>query len=204
MTTEEQNARYAIEAVCQTLDNACRHLAQQRPYTEADQRATRLLNSRKRLLWRLFDYRYATGAANARATQELNLPTPDTGELIEFYGRHHVRGWLGCRACEQDSGDAQFPVSQARLCQVCRQGIQHACLLVTARQSTIEPAAVRQLTFSLSGGIMVREVSNVQPGPQNSPTGSLTSLNSIPVAPDDAPKRAYCCDRCNSVQIEDV
>jgi hypothetical protein len=210
--TPSEESKIAVDLLCEKIDRVIKHIASCRPFTESDQRAVRLLNSRKRLYWRLHDLRYGSDEQQARAKIELNLAHQDDGETTELQGRRHVIGWLSCRACETDQKDGQpFPVSIARLCKKCKAGVQHACP-VGVDTPAVPLKNPRTVMWTSQGLIEVTPNPQDMPGLSNpQPPQENQATVTPPVATQDVQsdqnpplelKRLYCCDVCGAQDQE--
>ena len=138
-----------------------------------EQLAVRTIRSRQRQLDREWLASYGTGQARQMAMIELSLARQDDGSLIRIGEKLHGVGRMSCKACATTMNGLPFPVPSARLCTVCKQGVQHAF-------DTIENGPGSRATVDMP--TMVPEAGQ--------PTG-------IPVV-----VRHYCCDSCGSASTE--
>lgn len=121
---QKEVAKKTIDAICGKLQRAVEALQRHEVggrLVEADQHAVRILESRQRLLERLFLFVHGLDAEKDIAKVELMVRRNDDGSLIQLGEKKHGVGRLECRACDR----AEDGSREAKLCPTCRSGIQH-------------------------------------------------------------------------------
>lgn len=185
----EQDDKIVIDALLTKLAHIRKvfiegHLCQGKMAPE-DQWALRILQSRERLLKRIFLANWGHGEEQRRAEIELHLQRRDNGDVLRWTGKIHGVGRFGCRACESvpvrgDEG-IFMQVPLGRLCRACNGGIQH-CMDWAIGDGAVSEA------FSDVGGV------TVVPGPEIAQESNESDGGAF--------YRLYLCDNCGAAAAE--
>src|SRR5216684_1643209 len=105
MNLSQQMARTSVDTITAKLkrciDSLKVHVTAEGRLDDFDQHAARILESRIRLLERLFSVLYGTKEEKDRAdTELLRVAKPDNGTLIQLGEKRHGQGRLDCRCCD--------------------------------------------------------------------------------------------------------
>jgi hypothetical protein len=124
----------SASAIVLEIQNKLRRIIKTLDSTSSShQHAVRIINSRIRLLDRLYASLYLDGTAKHLADVELSLDS-DNGDLLDFGGRRHTIGLLTCKACATGiASDSPFPKRLIRLCGICHKGACHSTVQVTTK-----------------------------------------------------------------------
>lgn len=92
-----------------------------------DQHAVRIIQSRIRLLYRLYNLKHGNPQDKHAAQIEMRVAKQDNGTLVSLGEKQHAQGRLDCRACDtEEKVEGSGVLTPAcTLCPVCQQGIQH-------------------------------------------------------------------------------
>jgi hypothetical protein len=158
------------------------------------QHAVRILDSRKRELWRMLFHntRPADDPDRRKAEIELSVKRRDNGLLFRWLMSNHSYGRLGCAGCAYDYiREERFglpvKVVMARLCPVCGQGIQHSIVADTPDEAQAGVRAFRSVVGVDIAATMRREATQQDVG-----------------AIHKWPALVYVCDVCCAWGIEHV
>ena len=132
----ESDAIASVAAITAKLKRIATHISCLD--SAAKQHATRIINSRSRLLTRILVFLYSEpdSPLKAKAKLELDLNL-DNGDILRLGSRYHTIGVLTCGACAMGTSDSLAPQRLIRLCKSCHKGLQHSSVQVTSKDGEL-------------------------------------------------------------------
>jgi hypothetical protein len=193
-TVEAQTARASVDAITAKLKRCIeplkQHVTPEGRLDDGDQYAMRVLESRIRLLERMWAFLHGDPKQVERANIELVVHKRDDGTLIQLGEKKHGVGRLDCRACDNEEieiNGVKVQQSASKLCTICQAGIMHC---YTQRIDGFEP------TPSLTEGV----------GELNALATRYDALNQSPQASQGEVwvYKVLKCDSCLGESVERV